>query len=140
MKRRALALYTALCLLLGLFAAPASPMLVCRSTGEPMTLVAGTEERASCCALARTMAADGTARYALAAPDCCDLRQSPERAELPAVTVAPDAFAAAWAPASPAGFVPPAAPSVSRGPIADESAPRAPPLRSSPPRAPPLLS
>jgi hypothetical protein len=143
--RRALALTTIFCLLIGLMAVPRGPILVCRITGTPMAPVAVPEVRPgdSCCTI--TVSGDsngsGAPRYALASPGCCELRQDQSRAVAPAVTPdSPEIPAVALlpnvsAPPSP-GFVALAAASVAPR----ESAPRAPPLSFSSPRAPPVFS
>ena len=136
MIRRTLSLYTALCLLAGTFALPAAPLLVCRITGSPMAGVSAEvqPQEKSCCAVASTLAANGSIRFALTDPGCCDLRQSQDPAELPAVTTVPDVNAVAWTPTPPVIYLPPAAAKVSSAPVADESAPRGPPLCTASPR------
>lgn len=140
MMRRALLLYTALSLLVGLLAVPAAPLLVCRMTGAPMAPVAAAAAPKSCCAVISVASAGGTNRLALASPGCCDLRQAPEQPQQPAVTTTAAPFLAAWVPAPPVLLVPPITESAPRAPIAHEKAPRGPPLRSAPSRAPPFLS
>ena len=81
MMWRALVLFTALCLLAGVPVVGAAPSLVCRVTGQPMAAIEAAPDslpkHLACCAVKRSVAADGTTRFALAAPGCCDLRVTP---------------------------------------------------------------
>jgi hypothetical protein len=152
MKRRALALFLAVCLVAGFAALPtgaaAAPTLVCRITGQPMAPVMVADETAaapdterSCCAITPKMGANGSTRYALVAPGCCDLRAIPERDEAPAAIVAaPETAFVAWVPAPPVLLVPPTTEAVTPPSARSEAAPRAPPRSSASPRAPPFFS
>ena len=144
LTRPALAIYTAVCLLAGFLAVPSGPILVCRMSGKPMmpVLASSPEASGSCCDVAVAVGADGTVRYTLTDPGCCDLRPAIERAEVPAATVqtteipVPALFCAL--PVVPIPLVVPVALNVE---TPRESAPRAPPpLSSASPRAPPFFS
>ncbi|MDX1931749.1 MAG: hypothetical protein SFU56_04015 [Capsulimonadales bacterium] len=143
MLRRVLALHTVLCLLATFFTLPAAPTLVCRMTGEPMPpVVADAENRDSCCAVAVTVGADGSDRYALTSPGCCDLRITPDHEQPPAVAaVTPDLGpSAAWVPAPPAIGVPVTTEVAVMPFLLTSVAPRAPPVGAVPARGPPFFS
>jgi len=107
---------------------------------EPV-LAAQAQPHNACCAVATVAAPDGTTRYALVSPGCCDLRQAPQKAEQPTVVASLPPFAmVAWVPAPPVLFVPPLTEAAPPAPVTHETAPRGPPLRSSASRAPPVLS
>lgn len=128
-KRRLLAFYIALCVLAGIAAIPAAPLLVCRYTGKPMP-----REARACCV---TPPAGGDA---LDAACCCRIAQAPQQADAPAALPVPFAAAVAWAPAPPALFPPTTAASAACRRATNSSVPRAPPPRSGPARAPPAFS
>ena len=146
MKRRALSLCLAVCLLAGLLvpASAAVPVLVCRMTGGPMAPVPAAEatRTTACCAVAPVLQPDGTVRLALTHPGCCDLQITAERAEQP-VTVTPTVphqAVAALLPTTAVAFTPPSFELYVRAAVGNDAPPRGPPLCSSPSRAPPFLS
>lgn len=144
MIRRVVAAYTILCLLaVAVFAAtPTVPTLVCRITGRSMTpVVANSETRRSCCAVAVTEAAD-CVRYALTAPGCCDLRFSAHgKAPLAVNPSAPDVpVAAILATAPTIAHIPVTVAIAAPYASARQDVPRGPPPRSCSPRAPPSIS
>ena len=141
MKRQLLALFTALCLLAGSFAVPAKAMLVCRMTGQAMEPVPEERAHGSCCGAKLTASTGGSLRYELSNPGCCELRQSPERREPPALkATVPDVLPVAALNEAPWLIAPRLANVVPLVSITDEVAPRGPPLLSASPRGPPVLS
>lgn len=143
LSRRALALTTIFCLLIGLMAVPQGPILVCRITGTLMPPVAVPDARPgdtdTCCMV--TVSKGVTPHFALSAPGCCELRQDQARAADPAVTTDnTQTSAVALLPAVSCIPVPDYA-AVTVGTVTPrESPPRAPPLSSASPRAPPVFS
>lgn len=141
MKRRLAALFTALCLLTGTLVIPAKAEMICRITRQVMRPVAQDRVQGSCCGVTLTASADGSLRYALSRPGCCDLQQSPQRSELPAtVAVTPDGVAVATLPDVPILPTPLRGEAILPSPVVEESAARAPPIPRASPRAPPVLS
>jgi hypothetical protein len=143
LTRRALALTTLFCLLIGLLAVPRGPMLVCRITGMPMApvLVSAEDDLDSCCDVEVSLRTADSIQYELAAPGCCELRQDAGHVPAPAIPAAgPDTFAVALVPVPPTLPVPVMTPVTVEREVKGESAPRAPPVISSSPRAPPFFS
>jgi hypothetical protein len=138
MKRRSLAIWTALCMFVGVLAFPAAPALVCRLTGQTTLVTAVADAPDPCCTAAPVLGADGQrVGYALTTADCCALTQEPER-EAPAV-VAAAPLALALPVTTPPLFVPPALVKLALAPQAHPAALRAPPLLGFASRAPPFL-
>lgn len=143
LTRRALALTTLFCLLIGLLAVPRGPLLVCRITGMPMApvVVSAEDKRESCCDVEVSLRTADSIRYELAAPGCCELRQDAGHAPAPVIPVTgPDSFAVALVPVPPTLPVPVMTTVTVEREVERESAPRAPPVLSSSPRAPPFFS
>ncbi|MES2463141.1 MAG: hypothetical protein V4671_21365 [Armatimonadota bacterium] len=140
--RRSLALTTVLCLLIGLMTIPRGPLLVCRITGVPMppVVVTATGQKDSCCDIAASLEIDGTVRYSLAAPGCCDLRQDSDPAPISATPSAGVEWSVAVLSVPHALPVPTLVTVTVQTHLMCESAPRAPPLSSASPRAPPFVS
>lgn len=136
MTRQLTALYTALCLFVGMASLPTAPQLVCRVTGQTMAA-----DGSDCCAIALFPGADGSlTQFALKTPGCCDLQPAAERPEMPGATEPGFSAFALWQPARTTLFTPPALAAAPTAGARDETASRAPPLRTASPRAPPLFS
>jgi len=133
--------------MVGIFALPAGPGLVCRITGESivpvLASIAGNEQH-SCCVVDTRLSPDGVIRYYLSAPGCCELHHNPERAEFLADKHILYRYTrgAVSAPATvplavPMGAIVEVALSYE---VAQEASPRGPPLLTVSPRAPPFFS
>jgi hypothetical protein len=138
--RRALALTTILCLLIGLLAVPRGPILVCRITGVPMAAVFVRDSSTpdSCCDVAVSHEAVDTVRYELASPGCCELFQDTRPSLTLAVPLSgPDFSAVALMPAPLSPVAPMLTAPTVEPEVSDDSVPRAPPVNFASPRAPP---
>lgn len=137
MIRRLLAVYLALCVLLGVAFVPAAQATrVCRMTGRPMAAA-----HHACCHQ-HTFGGSAASTAVLSASGCCcKVTAAPERTPTPALAPQAGPDLVAWF-ARPEVSVAPAT-LLTRAPGTlplTASVPRAPPLRQAAPRAPPSLA